>query len=351
MDVCYKSLLPSMVVVGMEGEQYAREVKLDISREMSMWPDSAPTLIFCRPGEHEAYPASITWSGNTVVWTPDAFATAIKSQRGKADGALQLIFTTPDSPSIIGKSNIIRYVVGESLETSENVPEPYEQWVNSLLEAASRSEIARAGAESAETGAITAKEAAETAQGIAESARDVAVGAKDKAVASANKAEREASAAESARQDAQNSAGLAEDYASQSEQSADSAGTYESNARLSAQSAAQSATTATTGANTASAKASEAQGYAAQAGQSAGNASTSEANAATSAGIASQKASDAAQSEANAATSADRAEQAATTAGYMNFYIDERGHLIYERVNVDHVDFELVNGRLIAIWQ
>ena len=62
---------------------------------------------------------------------------------------------------------------------------------------------------------------------------------------------------------------------------------------------------------------------------------------------------DAAQEYAQAsAASADRAEQAATTAGYMDFYIDEDGHLIYQRTEtIEDVDFELENGRLIALWQ
>lgn len=48
----------------------------------------------------------------------------------------------------------------------------------------------------------------------------------------------------------------------------------------------------------------------------------------------------------------DRAEQAATKGGYMDFYIDENGHLIYRKSpGMENVSFELVEGRLIAIWQ
>ena len=50
----------------------------------------------------------------------------------------------------------------------------------------------------------------------------------------------------------------------------------------------------------------------------------------------------------SASESADKAEQAASDAGYMEFHIDDNGHLIYERTsNVDQIDFELVNGHLI----
>jgi hypothetical protein len=54
------------------------------------------------------------------------------------------------------------------------------------------------------------------------------------------------------------------------------------------------------------------------------------------------------QSAQSASESAERAEQAASDAGYMEFHIDDNGHLIYERTsNVDQIDFELVNGHLI----
>ena len=46
----------------------------------------------------------------------------------------------------------------------------------------------------------------------------------------------------------------------------------------------------------------------------------------------------------NAAVEA--AQQAAAVAGYMFFYIDENGHLIYEHTENTAVDFELINGNL-----
>ncbi len=49
-----------------------------------------------------------------------------------------------------------------------------------------------------------------------------------------------------------------------------------------------------------------------------------------------------------AETSADRAEQAAQNAGYMFFYIDEDGDLIYQRTENVDVDFYLDNGDLFV---
>lgn len=47
-----------------------------------------------------------------------------------------------------------------------------------------------------------------------------------------------------------------------------------------------------------------------------------------------------------AETAADRAEQAAATAGYMFFYVNEDGHLIYQRTSNTQVDFYIENGHL-----
>lgn len=85
------------------------------------------------------------------------------------------------------------------------------------------------------------------------------------------------------------------------------------------------------------------------------NASTSETNAHTSEVNAKASEVNAKASEDNASASAteaeewaDKAEQSAEDAGYMEFHIDDNGHLIYEHTsNVDQIDFSLVNGHLI----
>jgi len=42
--------------------------------------------------------------------------------------------------------------------------------------------------------------------------------------------------------------------------------------------------------------------------------------------------------------------QAVNEKGYMDFYINDDGHLIYRHTDKIQVDFEISNGRLIAIW-
>lgn len=94
---------------------------------------------------------------------------------------------------------------------------------------------------------------------------------------------------------------------------------------------------------------------ASSASASASNASTSETNAHTSEVNAKASEDNAKISELSASASAesaeewaDKAEQSAEDAGFMEFHIDDNGHLIFERTsNVDQIDFSLVNGHLI----
>ena len=54
------------------------------------------------------------------------------------------------------------------------------------------------------------------------------------------------------------------------------------------------------------------------------------------------------QAAADAETSAERAEQAAKDAGYMHFYIDSNGDLIYQRTDNVEVTFYIANGELFV---
>ena len=121
----------------------------------------------------------------------------------------------------------------------------------------------------------------------------------------------------------------------------------------SASDAAESATQSEASAIQAAGYAEEAGDYASQAQQSASSALISETNAEDAALRASLSASSAAESQVAAKASedaaedaAERAEQSAAESGYMFFYIDENGDLIYQRTNNVDVDFYLNQGDL-----
>ena len=115
--------------------------------------------------------------------------------------------------------------------------------------------------------------------------------------------------------------------ADRAEDAKDSARVYAGNALSSAQNALVSETNASTSEDNAKASELSAEAYKNQAQLSAESASAS---------------------AESAEEWADKAEQSAEDAGYMEFHIDDNGHLIYERTsNVDQIDFTLVNGHLI----
>ena len=109
-----------------------------------------------------------------------------------------------------------------------------------------------------------------------------------------------------------------------------------SDAAESAQSAAQSAAESAGSATSAAQSASQASASATSAAQSAQQASAS-------ASTASAAATSASASAQNASRDADRAEQAAAQSGYMHFYINDEGDLIYQRTSNVNVDFYLDN--------
>lgn len=110
----------------------------------------------------------------------------------------------------------------------------------------------------------------------------------------------------------------------------------------------ESAETASNKATEASQSALEAEQSASSALESANNAAISESLAAESAESAEQSATSAQASAESAYEDAERAEQAAANAGYMFFYIDSNGDLIYQRTSTTQVDFYLDDGDLFV---
>lgn len=166
----FESNLPAYFTIGYEGEQNAREIRFDISKELERWPDSTPTLFYVRPKEQTAYPATATVEGSELVWTPDAYA----MQKEGSFGAAQIVFTVDGDDMIIGKSKVMRMSIIRSIETSEDPPEPYESWIAQMLSIASDAVSAAARAAAS---AVSAEESADRAEASAVEAKAAEQGA------------------------------------------------------------------------------------------------------------------------------------------------------------------------------
>lgn len=127
---------PGMILrLGREGENLARRLIYDFSRWRDTFGDGIVRLIVQRPGEDTPYPVALKIEGETAVWEVTNADTAIPGS-GKAE---------------------FQYFVGDTLEKSETfttnildalgaagaeAPEPAQDWVNEILQAANRAESA-----------------------------------------------------------------------------------------------------------------------------------------------------------------------------------------------------------------
>lgn len=125
----------SALPIGRLGENEATTVVFDISgwwREL--YGDGAFSLVNLRPGDSDAYPCVIEQDAATVKWTVQS-ADLAKQGYGKCE----LIYTVGET---IAKSEIYTTFIGEALTGDAEPPEPWEDWVQRVLEAGEAAEEA-----------------------------------------------------------------------------------------------------------------------------------------------------------------------------------------------------------------
>lgn len=126
----------AVIPLGREGENNARRIVFDLKPFEEVFGPGVAQLIAKRTGEDAPYPVAIELDGSHVIWTVNSADTAIPGRYGEAE---------------------LRYMVGETLAKSERwattvidalgipsetPPEPQQNWVNEVLNAAERAEEA-----------------------------------------------------------------------------------------------------------------------------------------------------------------------------------------------------------------
>lgn len=308
------------IVLGRYDENITRVKKFNIGNLLANYPDATYTLLNKRPGDEAAYIVAASHcaiEGNCFLWTIHREDVA-KQGKGRCELRLQR-----------GEEVFLSYIwdteIWESLSGTGTPPDPWETWLQELInasvdvtdaveEAKSTLEGYVSDAESARDDAITAKNSAEsanadaqTAKGIAESSGQAAVQAKQDAESAASSASSSASDASDYAERAETAASVAESAKSEAQTAAATATSKAADASRDAEGLAEAVTAATSAAQTATAKASIAASSADSASASASNAAQSEENAADSEEAAESAAS-------SAAASATSASSAATTA-------------------------------------
>lgn len=230
--------------VGYVGETGARPVAFDFSAWAAEYGAGVLQLLLQRPGDAEPYPVLLSIDGTTATWTPDATDTAAQGQ-----GQAQLVYTVG---GVIVKNAIFRVLIAPSLGAAGDPPEPYESWLERLLQlAAETQQNAIDAAESAELAQQSAEGAADSDAAAAQSAADAEAAKTAAETAATNAGVSAGSAAEKAAQAAQ-SAQTAAQEASAAEQGAEDAQAAAWSARRSAvaaETAADNAEAAEAGAN------------------------------------------------------------------------------------------------------
>lgn len=141
--------------IGVQGENMAEQVKMDVSDWMEKYPDGTIYILFKRYNDQYPYPVATTYEDGILTWTPSVADTSVAGI-GYAEVRLM-----DSEHEIVKKSRILPTVVENSVSGTDGaeVPSPFEEWTNQVL----------AAAETVEDSMDEAIEAAETAVAAAES--------------------------------------------------------------------------------------------------------------------------------------------------------------------------------------
>lgn len=227
-----KAIPGKLIMLGKQGENLAREVVFDVSGVRAEFGDGAFRLSAKRPGESDAYPATITETGDTVVW---ALTGADTQNAGR--GQCELAYYAGETRL---KTWTYDTAIAKSLTGSPKT-DPYNEFLDEVNRLAAEAAISQREAKNSETAAKTSEENAKASEGAAKTSEDNAAAYAQAALAAEKKSEQNAehavSAATAAGQYAQNAATSATNAAS----SASAAETHEKGAKDAATAAAKSA--------------------------------------------------------------------------------------------------------------
>lgn len=140
------------IALGRRGENEATQIVFDVSALAGTYGDGTAVLLARRPRDTDAYPVAAEQDGYTVTWTVRDTDTAVAGL-----GACELFWYVGDA---LAKSVIFETAVRPDIgQTTEDPPDAYESWVESLTGLGAETLAhAQAAAQSAEDAAASAAE-------------------------------------------------------------------------------------------------------------------------------------------------------------------------------------------------
>lgn len=167
----------SVLPLGRQGENLARQLIFDISAWVEEFGSGIPQLIHQREGDEQPYPVAVTVDEMSVLWEPTNVDTQFASDKGQCE----LRFYVGDT---LVKSRTWSTFVEDAMDVpTDAVPEnPYKGWFDQMIESAN-------GIEDIKNAAVDAQHGAEAAQSAAEASMNSALQAKEDAIAAKDTAE------------------------------------------------------------------------------------------------------------------------------------------------------------------
>lgn len=170
-----------LIYLGRQGENLARTVEIDVGAMLEAYPGASIGLVFQRAGETELYIGATTLDGTMLSWPISAAVTA-NAGRGK----IEVRATLGD---VLAKSVTAPTQVDASLSGAGGTPpDPEEDWIDDVLQAASEAKQSAASAADSAQKADQAVEDAKDAAAAVEAAKTEAVQAVQEAGQAAQEA-------------------------------------------------------------------------------------------------------------------------------------------------------------------
>lgn len=157
-----------LIYLGRQGENLARTVEIDVGAMLDAYPGASIGLVFQRAGETELYIGATTLGGTVLSWPISAAVTA-NAGRGKIEVRAML-------GDVLAKSVTAPTQVDVSLSGAGSTPpDPEEDWIDDVLQAASEAKQSAASAADSAQQAEQAVENAKDAAAAVEAAKTEAV--------------------------------------------------------------------------------------------------------------------------------------------------------------------------------
>lgn len=155
------------IPIGHIGENIVEAVAFDFSAWAEEYGTGTIQLLVQRNGDTDPYPVTLTVDETVATWTISDTDTAVLGM-----GECQLIYTVGDA---VKKSKVYQFNCVKSLGAAGDAPDPYETWLDTLMELASETQANADSASNSATNALTysqqASESATLAQEYAEQAQ------------------------------------------------------------------------------------------------------------------------------------------------------------------------------------